>query len=71
MAVIARIPGLSASRRPELLLPEVIDRVVSVSGPDTLRMYHEIASVHGLIVGGSTGTVTFSTRGGGRIMHTP
>ena len=56
------IPGLGASRRPELLLPEAIDRVVSVSEPDTLRMCHEIASVHGLIVGGSTGSVLAAVR---------
>ena len=51
------IPGIGASRRPELLLADQVDCVVSVSESDTIRMCHEVARVHGLIVGGSTGSV--------------
>ena len=56
------IPGLGASRCPELLLPDSVDRVVSVSEPDTIRMCHEVARVHELIVGGSTGSVLAAIR---------
>jgi 2,3-diaminopropionate biosynthesis protein SbnA len=56
------IPGLGASRRPELLQPDRVDRVVTVSEPDTIRMCHEMAHEQGLLVGGSTGSVLAAVR---------
>lgn len=51
------IPGIGSSRPSPVLDPGVAHRVVRVSEPDTIRMCHEMARVHGLLVGGSTGSV--------------
>lgn len=57
-----RIPGLGGSRPPEILDPGVVHRVVQVSEPDTIRMCHEVVRTHGLLAGGSTGSVLAAAR---------
>jgi len=51
------IPGVGTSRRPELLDDAAVDRVLYVPESETIRMCHELSVGHGLLVGGSTGTV--------------
>lgn len=51
------IPGIGTSRRPELADPAGLDRIVYVSEVDTIRMCHKLARRHGLLLGGSTGSV--------------
>jgi 2,3-diaminopropionate biosynthesis protein SbnA len=51
-----RIPGLGNRIRPAILDASVIDDVVMVTEPDTVRMCHRLAR-HGFLLGGSTGTV--------------
>ena len=50
------IPGLGASRRPEILDRSYVDDVVHVAEPDAVRVCHLLAA-HGFLFGGSTGTV--------------
>jgi N-(2-amino-2-carboxyethyl)-L-glutamate synthase len=57
-----RIPGIGASRRPELLDGAGVDRVVFVPEADTIRMCHELAMRTGLLLGGSTGAVLAGIR---------
>jgi N-(2-amino-2-carboxyethyl)-L-glutamate synthase len=52
-----RIPGLGASRRPEICRPEAVDEVVVVPEPDAVVMCRRIAATRGIAVGGSTGSV--------------
>jgi 2,3-diaminopropionate biosynthesis protein SbnA len=51
-----RIPGLGASRRPEIADETAMNEIVYVSERDTVAMCRRIAA-RGLLVGGSTGTV--------------
>lgn len=51
------IPGIGTSRRPELLDPGCLDDVVLVPEPQTVLMCRWVLRKHGLLVGGSTGTV--------------
>jgi cysteine synthase A len=51
------IPGVGASRRPEILRPELVDELVLVSETDTVRTCRRLARQHGLLAGGSTGSV--------------
>lgn len=51
------IPGIGSSRRPELADPELLHRIVYVSEVDAIRMCHRLARRHGLLLGGSTGSV--------------
>ena len=51
------IPGIGTSRRPELADASRLDRVVYVSEVETIRMCHKLARQHGLLLGGSTGSV--------------
>jgi N-(2-amino-2-carboxyethyl)-L-glutamate synthase len=55
------IPGLGTSVRPALLDESLVDDVVMVSEPDTVRACHELAG-HGYVLGGSTGTVVAGAR---------
>ncbi|MCP2330562.1 MULTISPECIES: 2,3-diaminopropionate biosynthesis protein SbnA [Actinoalloteichus] len=57
------IPGLGASRRPELLAPDAPDEVVLVREDDTVRECRWLARTTGLLAGGSTGTVLAAIRG--------
>ncbi|MDF1814417.1 MAG: 2,3-diaminopropionate biosynthesis protein SbnA [Verrucomicrobiales bacterium] len=50
------IPGLGTAVRPPQLDESIVDEVVWVEEPDTLRACHEMAK-HGYLFGGSTGTV--------------
>ncbi|MBY6263496.1 2,3-diaminopropionate biosynthesis protein SbnA [Azospirillum sp. 412522] len=51
------IPGIGTSRRPELADTDGVDRIVYVPEVDTVRMCHRLARRHGLLLGGSTGSV--------------
>lgn len=51
------IPGLGASRRPELCRPELAHEVVHVPEADAIRECRRTARNTGLLVGGSTGSV--------------
>ncbi|MCZ4086066.1 2,3-diaminopropionate biosynthesis protein SbnA [Streptomyces antarcticus] len=50
------IPGLGTSVRPGILDPSIVDDIVYVSEPDTVRMCHQLSG-RGFLFGGSTGTV--------------
>jgi cysteine synthase A len=50
------IPGLGTSLRPALLDESVVDEVILVEEPDTIRSCHRLAS-RGFVFGGSTGSV--------------
>jgi 2,3-diaminopropionate biosynthesis protein SbnA len=56
------IPGIGSSRCPELLQTHLVPHVVAVSEEQTIRICHEVAREHGLIVGGSTGSVLAAIR---------
>ncbi|MET9401097.1 2,3-diaminopropionate biosynthesis protein SbnA [Kitasatospora sp. NPDC002965] len=51
------IPGIGASRRPEIFRPELVDDVVLVSEAETVRTCRWLARRYGLFGGGSTGSV--------------
>ncbi len=51
------IPGIGASRRPEMLRAELVDDLVLVSEADTIRTCRWLARRHGLFAGGSTGSI--------------
>jgi len=51
------LPGLGASRRPELCQPELAHEVVHVAERDAIRECRRIARNTGLLVGASTGSV--------------
>jgi N-(2-amino-2-carboxyethyl)-L-glutamate synthase len=50
------IPGIGTSVRPPLLDESLVDEVIHVPEPDTIRACHRLAR-HGFMFGGSTGTV--------------
>ncbi|MFD7136483.1 2,3-diaminopropionate biosynthesis protein SbnA [Streptomyces sp. NPDC059894] len=56
------IPGLGASRIPELCDPHLADDVVFVAEEDAVRECRLLARTHGLLVGGSTGSVLAAIR---------
>ncbi|WP_406278213.1 2,3-diaminopropionate biosynthesis protein SbnA [Embleya sp. NBC_00896] len=56
------IPGLGASRRPELFRPELADEVVFVAEGDAIRECRRLARDYGLLVGGSTGSILAAIR---------
>ncbi|GJD51392.1 N-(2-amino-2-carboxyethyl)-L-glutamate synthase [Methylobacterium crusticola] len=51
------IPGIGASRRPEIADPAGLDKVVYVAEADAIRMCHALSRRHGLLLGGSSGSV--------------
>jgi 2,3-diaminopropionate biosynthesis protein SbnA len=51
------IPGIGASRRPEMLDPLLVDEIALVSEVDTIRACRWLAGRFGLFAGGSTGSV--------------
>jgi cysteine synthase A len=51
------IPGIGTSRRPELADAEVMHGVVYVQEIEAVSMCHLLARRHGLLLGGSTGSV--------------
>ncbi|TYB42716.1 2,3-diaminopropionate biosynthesis protein SbnA [Actinomadura chibensis] len=50
------VPGLGTSSRPDLVDESLVDDVVHVAEPDTIRTAHAL-SARGFLFGGSTGTV--------------
>ncbi|MDV9178666.1 2,3-diaminopropionate biosynthesis protein SbnA [Streptomyces sp. W16] len=52
-----RIPGVGTSRRPEIFRDDGSFHKILVSEEDTIRVCRRVARDHGLLVGGSTGTV--------------
>jgi N-(2-amino-2-carboxyethyl)-L-glutamate synthase len=56
------IPGIGASRRPQILHPELVDETVLVPEADTVRTCRWLARRHGLFAGGSTGSVVSAIR---------
>lgn len=60
------IPGIGTSRRPELADPELLHRIVYVAERDAIRMCHWLARRHGLLLGGSTGSVLAAIAADGR-----
>jgi N-(2-amino-2-carboxyethyl)-L-glutamate synthase len=56
------IPGLGTSVRPPLLDYSYVDEVLLVEEADTIRACHRLAR-HGLLFGGSTGTVVSGAMG--------
>ncbi|GAA2340573.1 2,3-diaminopropionate biosynthesis protein SbnA [Streptomyces kunmingensis] len=57
-----RIPGLGASRVPELFEPGLADEVVLIAEEDAVQECRRLARTHGLLVGGSTGSVLAAIR---------
>lgn len=51
------IPGIGTSRRPELADRELLDGIAYVPEADAIRMCHWLARRHGLLLGGSSGSV--------------
>lgn len=51
------IPGIGASRVPELLCEEEIDEVIYVSDHEALQGCHELVAREGIFAGGSSGSV--------------
>lgn len=51
------IPGIGTSRKPELADPELLDRIAYVPESEAIRMCHWLARRHGLLLGGSSGSV--------------
>jgi cysteine synthase A len=56
------IPGVGSSRVPKILDRSVIDAVVHVPEPDTIRECHRLLSEEGLFMGGSSGTACSAVR---------
>lgn len=57
------IPGLGASRRPEIFEPGSVDGVVLVPEPAAIAMCRRVAVERGIAVGGSTGSVLAAVAG--------
>ena len=53
---VRHLPGLGMSRRPVAVAPQP-DEIVLVAEQDAVRMCRRLAREHGLLVGGSTGSV--------------
>ena len=51
------IPGIGASRRPEILRPELVDEIVLVPEAQTVRTCRWLTRRLGLFAGGSTGAI--------------
>jgi cysteine synthase A len=51
------IPGIGSTSRPALVDKAIIDEVVWVSEPETVKACHRLLRHHGIFGGGSTGTV--------------
>jgi cysteine synthase A len=57
-----RIPGLGTSLRPALLDPAGVDSVMLIDELDAIETCRTLAATHGLLVGGSTGSVLAAVR---------
>lgn len=56
-ALVRHIPGLGASRRPEIFQDQGHFKKVKIAESDTIRTCRKVAREYGVLVGGSTGTV--------------
>jgi cysteine synthase A len=56
------IPGIGASRRPEILRPELVDETVLVPEADSVRTCRWLTQRFGLFAGGSTGSIVSAIR---------
>lgn len=56
------IPGLGTSRRPELIQKDLVSDVVHVPEAETIAACRWLARTHGVLLGGSTGTVLAGMR---------
>ncbi|WEV27778.1 2,3-diaminopropionate biosynthesis protein SbnA [Streptomyces sp. 71268] len=56
------IPGLGASRRPEIFVDDGGFEKTLIAEADTVAMCRRVAETYGLLVGGSTGTVLAAVR---------
>jgi 2,3-diaminopropionate biosynthesis protein SbnA len=56
-----RLPGIGASRRPELIDIGLIDRVVHVTEPDCIAACHDLLTREGILAGASSGAVIAAT----------
>lgn len=56
------LPGIGASRPPELLRPEEIDEVVHVSDWESVQGCHALLAKEGIFAGGSSGSVVAAIR---------
>jgi N-(2-amino-2-carboxyethyl)-L-glutamate synthase len=56
------IPGIGASRVPELLSPEEIDEVIYVSDEQAVSGCHALLAEEGILAGGSSGSVVAALR---------
>jgi cysteine synthase len=52
-----RIPGIGASRVPELLRPEEIDEVIEVDDDEAVAGCQRLLRAEGILAGGSSGSV--------------
>lgn len=57
-----RIPGIGASRRPEILDESLIDDVISVSDDEAIDACHALLASEGIMAGGSSGSVISAIR---------
>ena len=62
-ASIRRIPGLGSTRRPEIFVDDNSFLKVLIPEADAIRMCRRIAREHGLLLGGSSGTVLAGVMG--------
>jgi N-(2-amino-2-carboxyethyl)-L-glutamate synthase len=56
------LPGMGASRVPELADPRLVDRVIYVSESETIRGCRDLASVEGIFAGASSGATVAAAR---------
>ena len=57
-----RLPGIGASRRPELLDESVIDRVIHISDDEAIAGCHQLRDAEAILAGGSSGAVVAAIR---------
>ncbi|SDH48825.1 cysteine synthase A [Lentzea fradiae] len=57
-----RIPGIGASRRPELLDTDLVDRVVHVTDDESAAGCHDLLAAESIMAGGSSGSVVAAIR---------
>lgn len=59
---IRKLPGIGASRTPQLLSPEEIDEVIHVSDWESVQGCHTLLEKEGIFAGGSSGSVVAAIR---------
>lgn len=56
------VPGLGTSRRPEICRPDLVNDLVLVPEVEAIGTCRELAGCHGILVGGSSGSVVAAAR---------